>query len=158
MVEADSDRADVRIAPPLLYLGGIVIGVLLDAGVLALPIALPFGARIAACVVTGLAGIALVVAAVALFRRTGQDPRPWEATPAIVSGGVFRLTRNPMYVGMALLQAAVGFALANGWIVILIPVVVAAVHWLVVRREEAYLERKFADEYARYRASVRRWI
>jgi len=158
MVEADNDAADVRIAPPLLYLGGIVAGVLLDAGALALPIALSMAARIAVASVTALAGIALVVAAAVHFRRSGQDPRPWKSTPGIVSDGVFRFTRNPMYVGMALLQAAVGFALANGWIVILIPVVVAAVHWLVVRREEAYLQGKFADEYARYKASVRRWI
>lgn len=158
MVDVENDAANVRVAPPLLYLGGIVAGALLDAYVVALPIALPFTARIVAAGFTGLAGVGMVVAAAMLFRRSGQDPRPWESTPAIVSSGVYQFTRNPMYLGMALLQAAVGFALANGWIVILIPVVVAAVQWLVVRHEEAYLERKFAGEYAHYKASVRRWI
>ena len=158
MLDAENDAADVKISPPLLYLGGIVAGVLVHAFAFELPIALPMGARIAAAGVTGLAGLALVAAAGLQFRHSGQDPRPWKTTPAIVSRGAFRWSRNPMYVGMALLQAAVGLSLANGWILVLIPVVLVAVHYLVVRHEEIYLERKFAQEYARYKASVRRWI
>lgn len=155
---AGKDAAEVRIPPPLLYLAGVVAGVLLDAFVMAWPMTLSPSERIAAAGITGAAGVVLVAAAVASFRRSGQDPRPWMATPAIVSSGVFKRTRNPMYLGMALIQAAVGLALANGWILVLTPLVMAAVYFLVIRHEEVYLERKFPDEYTRYKASVRRWL
>ena len=50
------------------------------------------------------AGAALMMGAFGLFRRTGQDPKPWESTPEIISTGIYRFTRNPMYVGLALIQ------------------------------------------------------
>ena len=63
-----------------------------------------------------------------------------------------------MYVGLAFLQVTIGVGLANWWIIVLVPVVLAIVHATAVRHEETYLEHKFADEYARYKASVRRWL
>ena len=62
-------------------------------------------------------GIGVMAAAIGLCRRTGQDPKPWESTPEIISTGVYRFTRNPMYAGMALLQAGIGLALASAWII-----------------------------------------
>jgi protein-S-isoprenylcysteine O-methyltransferase Ste14 len=63
-----------------------------------------------------------------------------------------------MYSGMTLIQAGLGVALGNLWILLLI----APTLWILVRgvieKEEAYLVRKFGDSYARYRASVRRWL
>jgi len=63
-----------------------------------------------------------------------------------------------MYVGMALLQVAIGLGLGTWWIIILVPVVLTVVHATAVLPEELYLERKFGDEYTRYKASVRRWL
>jgi protein-S-isoprenylcysteine O-methyltransferase Ste14 len=83
---------------------------------------------------------------------------PWTSTPQIVSSGVYRFTRNPMYLGLAAIQLGIGVALGNGWIVALVPAVLAAVHVLAIRPEEAYLERKFGDAYRQYKRSVRRWL
>lgn len=152
------DGAAVAIAPPLFYLGGVLVGVIVHEFVQPLGLGLSAALRFGTGAVVSVLGVALLIGAIGLFRRTGQDPRPWEATPAIIWTGVYRLTRNPMYLGMALLQIAIGLVLGNGWIIILVPVVLAFVHTLVVRQEEAYLERKFGDEYIRYKASVRRWI
>jgi protein-S-isoprenylcysteine O-methyltransferase Ste14 len=55
-------------------------------------------------------------------------------------------------------SAHVGVGLANWWIIILVPVALAIVHATAVRHEEVYLERKFEDEFTRYKASVRRWL
>jgi protein-S-isoprenylcysteine O-methyltransferase Ste14 len=71
---------------------------------------------------------------------------------------VYRLTRNPMYVGMALLQTAIGVGLANAWILAFVPLVLLLVHATAIRHEEAYLERKFGESYASYKRSVRRWL
>ena len=158
MDDDEKDGAAVRIAPPFVYLGGVIVGVLVHAFVMPLAIELSLGVRIALAVAAGVAGLVLMGGAIKLFRRTGQDPKPWESTPEIISTGVYRYTRNPMYVGMALLQIALGVGLANWWIIILVPVVLAIVYAIAVRHEEVYLERKFGDQYVHYKASVRRWL
>jgi protein-S-isoprenylcysteine O-methyltransferase Ste14 len=152
------DGAAVRIAPPLVYLGAVIVGVVLHAFVMPLPIGLSPELRIAVGAAATLPGLVLMGGAIGLFRRTGQDPKPWESTPAIISTGVYRITRNPMYLGMAFVQIAIGVGLANWWIIALVPVVLVIVHATAVHHEEVYLERKFGDEYARYKGSVRRWL
>ncbi len=148
----------MRFPPPLVYLLAVLTGVGLHLIGLSWRLDLGAGLRVAAAAASGLAGIALVGAALGGFRRTGQDPKPWKGTPEIISSGVYRYTRNPMYVGMGLLQAAVGFAAANGAIVALVPVSLGVVYRIAVRHEEAYLERKFGAAYVDYKQAVRRWL
>ena len=158
MDEHEKDGAAVRIAPPFVYLGGVIIGIVLHAFVMPLAIELSLGLRIALAVAAGVLSLVLMGDAIKLFRRTGQDPKPWESTPEIVSTGVYRFTRNPMYVGMAVLQIAMGIGLGNWWLIILVPVVLAIVYMIAVRHEEIYLQRKFKDQYLDYKTSVRRWL
>jgi len=152
------DGAAVRLPPPLVYLGALVAGVLLNKFVIALPIAFSQWFRIGAAGILASLGLASMVSAHRLFERTGQNPKPWKPTPEVIARGVYGLTRNPMYLGMALLQTAIGFGLANGWILLFVPVVLAIVYVTAIRHEEAYLEHKFGETYARYKASVRRWL
>lgn len=158
MQDNHKDGAAVRIPPPLVYLAGVIIGVLIHAFVSPLPMELAAGWRIALTVAASVPAVVLLAGAIGLFRRTGQDPKPWEPTPAIIHDGVYRFTRNPMYLGLAFVQLAIGAGLGNAWIVMLVPVVLGIVYVTAIRPEEAYLERKFEDEYRRYKASVRRWI
>ena len=152
-----NDSAAVRLPPPLVYAAALVAGIGLQF-LWPLPIGLARGARAALALLVFLLGTPLVVGALRLFRETGQDPKPWIATPEIISGGVYRFTRNPMYVGMALLQAAIGIGLGNPWIVLLVPVTCAVVQITAIRHEESYLERKFGEPYLEYKRSVRRWL
>jgi protein-S-isoprenylcysteine O-methyltransferase Ste14 len=62
-----------------------------------------------------------------------------------------------MYVGMALIQLSVGVALGDAWIIVLVPLVLLVIYTIAIRHEEAYLERKFGETYAGYKA-VRRWL
>jgi protein-S-isoprenylcysteine O-methyltransferase Ste14 len=158
MKEQRKDKAAVWLPPPLVYLAGIIAGALLDAFVMEFPMGLSRMTRSLAGAAAGIFGVGLVLAAFGLFRRTGQDPKPWKPTPEIISTGIYRFTRNPMYVGMGLIQAAVGIGIGSGWIVLLAPAALAVVYFTAVRHEEAYLERKFGDKYTRYKSSVRRWI
>ena len=154
----EKDGAAVRLPPPITYLVAVIVGALLHAFALPLPLDLALGPRMGAAVAVAGLGIAMMAGAMGLFKRTGQDPKPWKSTPEIISSGVYRFTRNPMYVGMALLQTAVGFGMANGWILVGVPVVLVMVYGTAVRHEEAYLERKFGDAYLDYKRSVRRWL
>lgn len=152
------DSAAVRFPPPLVYLLAVLVGGVLHVFVAPLPIGLSPGSRIGLGLIVAAAGIALAGAALGLFRRTGQNPEPWKSTPEIISTGIYRYTRNPMYVGMALVQAGIGIGWGNAWILAFVPVVLAIVYAIAVRHEEAYLERKFGATYTTYKASVRRWI
>jgi len=123
-----------------------------------LSIGLARNTRVAVALVVTLLGFALLAGAVRLFRATGQDPEPWLATPEIISTGVYRFTRNPMYVSLALVQTAIGIGLGNPWILLLVPVACGVVRVTAIRQEEAYLERKFGDSYRDYKTAVRRWL
>ena len=151
------DAADVRIPPPVLYLVAVILGVLLHwqwalgfAPGSSLPIAL------GVAVICG--GVAILMGAFSIFRRMGQHPDPRKPTPRIARDGPYRFTRNPMYVGTSLIQVGLGIALGNAWIVLLLLPVVVLIHYRAILPEERYLERKFGDEYASFKASVRRWI
>lgn len=157
MTNSEPDGAAVRLPPPLVFLGALVLGAVIQTFA-PLRLELPFALRAGGALFAGAAGVALLAGALSLFRRTGQDPKPWEPTPEIVSTGIYRFTRNPMYVGMALLLLALGLAFANAWIVALVPTVLAVVYWTAVRHEEAYLERKFGAAYEAYKARTRRWL
>ena len=158
MIERDADAADVRVPPPLTYLCAVAAGVVLHLFVVPLDLTLSVPARVGAAVLTGGAGLTLAVAALAAFLRTGQDPKPWKTTQEFIATGAYRLSRNPMYAGLALIQASLAFALANGWILALIPIVLAIIYATAVRPEEAYLEQKFGDSYRAYKGTVRRWL
>ena len=137
VTDEHDDAAAVRFPPPLVYLFAVIAGALLHAYVLPLPCEIALGARVAAGTAIAALGTAVMIGAIGLFRRTGQDPKPWKTTPEIVSTGVYRFTRNPMYVGMALLQTGIGIGFANGWILALGPPVLVIIYAMAIRPEEA---------------------
>jgi protein-S-isoprenylcysteine O-methyltransferase Ste14 len=158
MDTSDADGAAVRFPPPLVYLLAVIAGAVCHAFLLPLPLELGPGARIAGALATAGLGGAVIAGALGLFRRTGQDPKPWKSTPEVISTGVYRFTRNPMYVGAALIQIGIGIGLANGWILALVPPVLVVIYAIAIRHEEIYLERKFGETYLEYKRSVRRWL
>jgi len=157
MGDTSSDTSGVGFPPPLLYAGGFVAG--FGAHRL-LPLRLwPEPTGIERLIGWGLlvGGVLLVASAAYLFRRAGTTPNPTKPTSALVMWGPYRFTRNPMYVGMATLYLGGTLLLNDAWPLALFPVVIALIQRRVMAREEAYLERRFGDEYRVYKARVRRW-
>ena len=109
-------------------------------------------------VVPLLFGALMAITAAGAFRRAGTPVIPFHPSTALVTGGWFRLTRNPMYLGLTLIL--LGVALIDGSLgaFLPLPVFVGILHFRFIRSEEAFLEGIFGEEYRRYRASVRRWI
>lgn len=159
MREAASDTSGVRIFPPFIYAGLFVVGYALHRFVpLRLwPDALPSAARAAAWVLVVI-WAALGGSAVWLFRRAGTTPNPTKPTAAVVMHGPYRITRNPMYLGLVFLYLGLSIFVNSVWPLVLLPAVIALVQRFVIAREEAYLEAKFGEEYRAYKARVRRWI
>ena len=92
------------------------------------------------------------------FLRAGTPAIPFKPSTALVTSGHYRITRNPMYVGMASLYIGLAFAFGLIWAFALLPIVVVVIDRLVIAREEPYLERLFGEEYLAYKRRVRRWI
>jgi protein-S-isoprenylcysteine O-methyltransferase Ste14 len=153
------DTAGVIAPPPLLALAAIALGLLLDwllpAYVLTVLLSLPERVAIGAVLIVASAGLA--VPAILAFRSVGTHVEPWKPSSALVTGGIFRWLRNPMYVGLVLLLAGLAILLASDWMLVTTIVFVLVLHVGVVKREERYLEAKFGDAYRRYRNAVPRY-
>lgn len=105
-----------------------------------------------------LIGLSLVISARTLFMRTGQNPKPWTPSPELLLNGPYRFTRNPMYLGITLVQFGLGLALGNLWISLLAPFSLLIVHFMAVLPEERYLAEKFGESYQAYLVKVRRYL
>ena len=154
MTKSTERGARVRFPPPLVFAAAIVAGWLLPG----LRLHQHHAARISAGALLLAAGLGLGLAAVGLFRKTGQDPKPWKPTPELIFAGPYRYTRNPMYLGMTLLALSAAAFAGRGWIALLAPVALAAVHFTAVLREEEYLAEQFGAPYLAYQAKVRRYL
>ena len=150
------DAPGVIAPPPVIFGGSLAIGVLLD---LLLPSSiLPQGIQY----IAGFAVIAvsLVVMALAIiqFLKAGTNLDVRKPATTVVTSGPFRVSRNPMYVSLAMLYVGIGIAADSPWIVGLLLPALIAMRYGVIRPEERYLERKFGEDYLRYKRAVRRWI
>lgn len=105
-------------------------------------------------------GAAVALAGVAAFRRarTTVDPRLPQRASALVSGGIYRYTRNPMYLGILLLLGGWALYLASPWSLLPLPLFVIAMNRLQIAAEERHLRDRFGDAYRDYCRRVRRWI
>jgi protein-S-isoprenylcysteine O-methyltransferase Ste14 len=149
--------ANVHIPPPLVFIGVIVLGALLQYAIA--PIQFPGDAwiRIVGVIIV-VAGLALIFSALAIFKRTDQDPKPWTPSPELIEKGPYRWTRNPMYVGLTCILVGLGLALNNLWFSLLAAVALLVVHFIAVLPEEKYLKEKFGSSYEEYRTRVRRYL
>lgn len=142
--------------PPTIYgLAAFVAWGLSRVAPIAMP--LPEAARWAGWGIVAVA-LALAGAAEVQFLRARTGTLPTSPTTAIVATGVYRFTRNPMYLAMTLALFGLGLALASPWFWLVAPAAVRLVTILAIEREEAYLTRKFGAAYLDYTARVRRWL
>ena len=152
----NADNPGVVAPPPLIYAGALAAGLLANRR-----FRLPFlPRRITRTVGPLLIVVGFVVGLLGFreVRRAGSNVDPREPTTTVVTGGPFRFTRNPMYLGFTLQYVGIS-ALFNALPpIVLLPLIQQLVSRGVIDKEELYLERKFGDEYKRYKGSVRRWI
>jgi protein-S-isoprenylcysteine O-methyltransferase Ste14 len=156
MSSDDQDKAGIVAPPPLIYLGALVFGLLLNRR---------FPATFLPSKITRTLGWPLLSGGVLLLgwferalRHAGTPASPYKPVSHVVTDGPFQYTRNPGYLSMTVIYTGIA-SLANAlWAILLLPVALLVIQRGVIEREERYLERKFGEEYLRYKAQVRRWI
>jgi len=150
------DSASVRIPPPFIYIAGLLIGIY---GGRLLPGTLPEPAWVlAAASVLFAAGFVLALSAIMRFRSLGTQLRPDKPVTALVFDGPYRFTRNPMYVGLAMVYIGIALWVASLWALVLLVPVLLIIRYAVIAREERYLVSKFGPAYLAYTSRVRRWL
>jgi len=144
--------------PPLLLLGVVAGAVLLGR---LRPLPWPglddWPAR-AVGLGLGVAGIALLIAAIVTLRRHGTTVLPGVGATMLVTSGPFRRFRNPIYLADCLILLGLAELTKNVWFVIASAAFAILVTWLAIRPEEAHLETRFGDAYLDYKAKTRRWL
>ena len=158
-----SARAEARrgarvifIPPPLYYAAGLAVGMAINAGV-----ALPLGGRRATAVagaVVAAFGLTLAFTGVAAVIRHRTTIVPHHPVATLITSGAYRLSRNPMYTGLAIAYLGLALLLGSWWPLALWPLVIVAVRQLVIGPEERYLTQRFGQTYTDYQSRVRRWL
>jgi protein-S-isoprenylcysteine O-methyltransferase Ste14 len=77
---------------------------------------------------------------------------------SLQTNGIYRISRNPMYVGLAVMYLGISCLIGNWWNIILFPILLLVIQEYIIKREEKYLERAFGQKYLDYKNRVRRWL
>ena len=152
----EKDNPNVIAPPPLIFLSGLLVGGFVSWH---FPSSfLPATFSVVAGVLFALAGFGVIAAAFVKMRRARTNVEPWKPTTAIVTGGVYGISRNPIYLGMILIYLGISFSLNSFWFLPPLVLVLFLMYYGVILREEMYLECKFGGEYLNYKNRVGRWI
>ena len=152
------EDSHVKVVPaPVIFLIFIVLGLALN-WILHLPILTNLlVARVAGLLVVGV-GFFVGGSAVVEMRRVHTSPNPHKPVTTLVEAGVFRYSRNPVYLAMFVIYIGIAICINVLWLIFLFPVLLWSVENWVVKPEEDYLEQRFNDMYREYKKRVRRWV
>lgn len=150
-----ADSPGVRISPPLVFIALFLIGWLIQSRFPLLFLSNPLALILGIAFVCGYA--VLAIASISTMIRRGGTLNTNGPSQAIVTSGVYRITRNPMYLSLVLLHVGVVCLTGVTWALIVLPLALVYSQITIIR-EEHYLERAFGAAYADYKARVHRWI
>jgi protein-S-isoprenylcysteine O-methyltransferase Ste14 len=147
----------VRFPPPLYFLLPLLLSIATQFLFPAQRLLSPLMAAVVGASLIAL-GIAFAASALVTMWRSRTSPNPTVPTRALVTGGPYRFTRNPLYVALTLVYLGVTVWTQAIWAFAYLPLVLFTVRRQVIDKEERYLAAKFGETYDRYRERVRRWI
>jgi|SRR5580704_17758316 protein-S-isoprenylcysteine O-methyltransferase Ste14 len=155
-----TSKADVAnlglVRPPFVYLAALLVGVGLDLVRPARWLPAEFGAWVGVPLM--IAALALFVSSIRRFKAVGTSVPGNKPTTAIVKSGPYRFSRHPIYLAFSLLVLGVACARNSLWLLGTLAAAVSLMSFIVIPREERYLERRFGTEYLDYKAKVGRWL
>lgn len=92
------------------------------------------------------------------MKKAETNIEPWKPTTRILNNGIYAMSRNPVYLAMIFIYVGISFLLNSFWLLPPLILVVIALHYGVILREEKYLADKFGEDYLNYKKAVSRWI
>jgi protein-S-isoprenylcysteine O-methyltransferase Ste14 len=144
------------IPPPVFYVLALAVGWGIQR---ALPlITLPPDAARWVGLPIGMIGLVCAGLSIATLLRGRGTLNTNGASRALVAKGIYRLSRNPMYLALSLMYAGAAIALDQPWSLLMLPLLLVYIQTMVIAREEAFLAKTFGQAYANYKAHVRRWL
>jgi protein-S-isoprenylcysteine O-methyltransferase Ste14 len=149
---------ELRIPPPVVTLAFALA--MFGVARVAPTVSFTVSGSLAIAVVLAVLGVAVALAGVVAFRRvdTTINPMTPGATSAIVSTGIYRYTRNPMYLGLLFALTGWAVCLTNAAVALLLPAFVVYLNQFQIKPEERALLAKFGPQFAQYTSRVRRWV
>lgn len=166
---SNRDTPGVIAPPPLIYLGFLLVGWAIFRfanpevlGEAARWLQLGFGMETQTRRIVSLpliiGGLLLDGAAAGYFRRLGTAVEPWKPSTVLATNGLYRFSRNPIYLGFAITYVGLAVAMDSVFVLLLLIPCLWVVDRFVIQREERYLSARFGADYDAYRARVRRWL
>ena len=150
------DNPGVIMQPPFLYAGFLIAAALIDRAVPLAMVGEP--ARWILAAIFFVIGFGITAGGTRLFRRAGTNIETHKPSTTVVTHGLYKYSRNPIYLGLTAIYVSLMFVANTWWALILLPVLLTVMRYGVIAREERYLEAKFGDAYTTYKARVRRWL
>lgn len=150
----DPDSPQVRIPPPLIALVFVLIGYGLHA---LFPLKISIDLKFYGYILIAT-GLLMITSSAVLFRKSRTKLEPWKTTSAIVTTGVYRFTRNPIYLSFVFIASGISLLVGTFWILIMQIPSMLVITFYVIRKEEIYLREKFGLLYTSYADRVRRWL
>jgi protein-S-isoprenylcysteine O-methyltransferase Ste14 len=151
---AHPDNARVIAPPPAIFVAFLALGY---GAELFVPLS-----QVRETTWLGIGCVAVSIAATLTcllqFRQAATAIEPWRPTTAIIERGLYRISRNPIYVAFALGHVGIALIIHSLWMLLSVAPALVIVHYGVVLREETYLAAKFGNTYRDYQARVRRWL
>ena len=154
--QEDKKGAAVKFPPPAIFVILIFIGAGLNY-IWPIGMGVPESFEMAGIAIMSF-GVAVAILINGSFKRLGTAIEPWKPTTKIITTGFFRWSRNPIYTGFCLFNIGIGISSNSFWIFISFIPAAILVYYIVIAKEEAYLEKKFGEDYIAYKNKVRRWI
>lgn len=153
--------AAIKVPPPGIYGVLFLVGLWAETALYRLRFGGDDGAPaavMAAGTVLLVAGTALSFWGLLIFVRAGTAILPFRPSTTLVTHGPYRVSRNPIYLGVNLTYAGGSLMLNAMWPLLLLPLAIVLMHFLVIKPEEKHLAERFGDAYQAYRSRVRRWL
>jgi protein-S-isoprenylcysteine O-methyltransferase Ste14 len=124
------------------------------------PVVVPFGVRVGVALALAVIGQSISISGMVSFRRakTTMNPIKPSAASSLVTNGVYRFTRNPMYLGLSITLMGWAVFLSNPLALLAVPLFVLYMERFQINPEERVLSSLFGAEYAAYKEKVRRWL
>lgn len=157
MPHAHHLRPRTLVLPPAPYAAALIGGWWLDRNLYALPLDWGLATRPLGWLLTGV-GLALLLWTLVTFHRHRTTVNPYKAASTLCTGGPFRFSRNPIYLGDWFVLGGVALLLQTAWPLVFAPLIWALLRYGVIRHEEAHLDARFGDDYRAYKDRVRRWL